>query len=321
MSKRVGITGGHGFIGHYVVDELLAQGYEVLVFDHHQSDALHRAWPNGVEVFLGDVRDDVAVTEMAAHVDGIIHLAAVLGTAETINNPRPAAHTNILGSLNVFEAANQYNLPVAYAAVGNAWMRDQGGGTYTITKTCAEDFTKMFNKNRDGRINVVRPVNAYGPCQSVAAPFGSSKVRKVTPAFVCRALSNIPIEVYGDGTQISDMVYVQDVAKVFVHAFKDAEQNKIWDFAVGVGPEVSRTINDVASLIANEASKYTGEAPVEIVHLPMRPGEVPNAVVNADVTTLRAVGIDPDSFTSLENGMSNTIAWYQANKGRTWTPA
>jgi len=191
-----------------------------LSFDHLRPGALFfdHVRPADGEIFLGDVTDASAVTEAAAHVEGIIHLAAVLGTQETISNPRPSAEINILGSLNVFEAAVQYDLPVVYVGVGNHWMRNHGGGSYTISKSCAEDFARMYHAHRGLKVTIVRPVNAYGPRQSVAAPFGTSKVRKITPSFICRALSNSPIEVYGDGTQVSDMVHVTDVAKVMVKA-------------------------------------------------------------------------------------------------------
>lgn len=312
---KVGITGGQGFIGSHIVDRLVEVGHEVVIFDRHD----HREiLPMGTEFFLGDVRDATAVVELAAHVDGIIHLAAVLGTQETISNPRPSAETNILGSLNVFEAANQYGLPVVYAGVGNHWMRDFGTGAYTISKTAAEDFTRMFNRYRGGRITTVRPVNAYGPGQSIAAPYGSSKVRKIMPAFICRALTGADIEIYGDGTQVSDCVYVGDVARVFVAALEYTAENGAAPKPIGVGPKESVTVNDVADLVAFEAHFQTGQQPVSLVHLPMRPGEVPNAVVNADTSTLEVLPREywADTFVSLEEGVSKTVEYYAQN----WLP-
>ncbi|HEX3539646.1 MAG TPA: NAD-dependent epimerase/dehydratase family protein [Acidimicrobiales bacterium] len=311
---RVLVTGGAGFIGRYITERLQGEGHQVAVLDHER----HRDPLPGVDTILGDVRDDVIVTEAAAHVDGIIHLAAVLGTQETIGNPRPSAATNILGTLNVFEAAVQYGLPVVYAAVGNAWMRTHGGGAYTITKTCAEDFAKMYNHHRGGRIAVVRPMNAYGPRQSVAAPFGWSKVRKITPAFVCRALCGMPIEVYGDGTQISDMIYVADVARVFTIALAHAAEGRIHEQPLEVGPPESATVNDIAHLVANLAAAHTGHDPVPVAHLPMRPGEVPNATVAADVTTLHKAGIDPEQFLTLDAGMKRTVDWFVEHEGDAW---
>lgn len=315
---KVGITGGQGFIGTHISNELRSKGHEVVVFDRHNHVHTPDFWDSRFEFFQGDVRDSTAVVELAAHVDGIIHMAAVLGTQETIQNPRPSAETNILGSLNVFEAANQYNLPVVYAGVGNHWMRDHGTGAYTISKTAAEDFTRMFNKYRGGQISVVRPVNAYGPGQSIAAPYGSSKVRKIMPSFICRALTGTPIEVYGDGTQVSDCVFVGDVARVFVGALEHTAAHGAVETPIGVGPATSITVNDVATRVANIVALGNRRPPVDLVHLPMRPGEVPNAVVNADVTTLEQLSEEyrADTFLSLSQGITETVQYYR----QTWLP-
>lgn len=315
---KVGVTGGQGFIGSWITSELLNRGHEVVVFDRHNHMHPGSMENTGKEFFQGDVRDATAVVELAAHVEGIIHLAAVLGTQETIQNPRPSAETNILGSLNVFEAANQYDLPVVYAGVGNHWMRDHGTGAYTISKTAAEDFTRMFNKYRGSRISTVRPVNAYGPGQSIAAPYGTSKVRKIMPAFVCRALTGTDIEIYGDGTQISDCVYVGDVARVFVGAIEYTGEHGALTTPVGVGPASSVTVNQVAQKVAGTVSVRTGRGPVGLVHLPMRPGEVPNAVVRADTDTLLQLPAEfhADTFVSLDEGVGKTVDYYS----HTWLP-
>ncbi|MBO0654226.1 NAD(P)-dependent oxidoreductase [Streptomyces triculaminicus] len=311
---KVAVTGGQGFIGSWIRNELLARGHEVVVFDRH----LHSEMANGEEFFLGDIRDETAVVELAAHVQGIVHLAAVLGTQETIGNPRPSADTNIRGSLNVFEAADQYAIPVAYAGVGNYFMREQGTGSYTISKTAAEDYARMFNAYRGGQIAIVRPVNAYGPGQSVAAPYGTSRVRKILPAFTCRALTGTPIEVYGDGTQISDCVYVGDVARVFVAALEHTARQGPPAEPIGVGPDSSCTVLDVARLVAAEVARVTGHAPVTVEHLPMRPGEVPNAVVRADTKTLQQLGPEytADTFVPLDEGIRRTVGWFAEN----WLP-
>lgn len=315
---KVGLTGGQGFIGSWIADELRGRGHEVIIFDRHNHVQTSDFWDSRFEFFQGDVRDATAVVELAAHVDGIIHLAAVLGTQETISNPRPSAETNILGSLNVFEAANQYDLPVVYAGVGNHWMRDHGTGAYTISKTAAEDFTRMYNKYREGRITTVRPVNAYGPRQSIAAPYGSSKVRKIMPSFICRALTGTDIEVYGDGTQVSDCVYVGDVARVFAGALEYTAANGAAETPIGCGPAASVTVNDVARKVAGVVSVRTGRPPVGITHLPMRPGEVPNAVVRADTTTLLQLPEEfhANTFVGLDEGVTQTVDYYR----RTWLP-
>lgn len=309
---RYAVTGAQGFIGGWVRRELLRRGHEVVVFDRYPRTPM----ADGESFFLGDIENANSVTEMAAHVDGVIHLAAVLGTQETIQNPRPSAVTNILGGLNVFEAANQYGLPVVYAGVGNAWMRDHATGSYTISKTCVEDYSRMYNAYRGGRISVVRPVNAYGPGQSVAAPYGPSKVRKILPSFTCRALTGAPVEVYGDGQQVSDCVFVGDVASAFVTALEYTAAGEILEKPAEVGPVESCTVNDVARLVTKYAAEATGNKAAEITHLPMRPGEVPGAVVRSDTSTLEPLGIDANAFVSLEEGVRRTVEWYAEN----WLP-
>ena len=89
-------------------------------------------------------------------------------------------------------------------------------------------------------------VNAYGPRQLAAEPYGCGKVRNITPAFACRALLGQPIEVYGDGKQVSDMVYVGDVAKALVRATEKAKQGVVFPHAVEVGPSENKTVGEIA---------------------------------------------------------------------------
>jgi UDP-glucose 4-epimerase len=305
---RVGVTGGRGFIGTYVCEELAQRGHEPVVFDSHR----HRQAPPW-EVVLGDVRDATAMVELAAHCDAIIHLAAILGTQETISNPRPAAETNLFGGLNFLEAIAQYDLPGVYICVGNHTMNN----CYSISKTTIERFVRMYNADRGTRVNCVRVVNAYGPRQLAAAPFGSSKVRKITPAVVCRALSGMPVELYGGGYQVSDMVWVGDVARALVSAQEAAVSGWIVD-VVEVGPTESTTIRYMAEL-AIDLVVDRGFTRVPIVDLPMRPGEDPATPVRVDAQTLHSVGIDPTSLRGLADGLAETIDWFIKTEGEHWT--
>ena len=88
----------------------------------------------------------------------------------------------------MLQAAAQYDLPGVYIGVGNHWMNN----TYSISKTQVERFVDMYNTERGTRVNIVRVVNAYGPRQLAAHPYGPGKVRKITPAFICRALRDEP---------------------------------------------------------------------------------------------------------------------------------
>lgn len=291
---RVLVTGGSGFIGQHTVSALIAHGHEPLVFDRKRNAGM-------VSTIFGDIRDATHVSDAMACVDAFIHLAGILGTQETVANPRPAVETNIVGSLNVLEAAAQYKVPGVCIGVGNHWMQNP----YSITKTTVERFVAMYNKERATKINIVRPVNAYGPGQSAPRPYGSSSVRKITPSFVCRALHNDPIEIYGDGQQVSDMVFVGDVASSLVRALRLATQGTILP-AIEVGPLEHNSVREIAELVID----LTGSKS-KIVNLSMRPGEAPGDSVTANVESMLAAGINPEDFTGLREGLKKTVDYFR----------
>lgn len=295
---KVLVTGGMGFIGQYTTEELVRRGHIPIVFDRYDKGAR----PKGSEFFLGDIEDDVAVTEAFAHSDAFIHLAGVLGTQETIKNPRPAARVNLLGGLNVIMAADQYKVPGVNIAVGNHWMNN----TYSITKSTMERFIRMTNKELGTQINIVRPTNCFGPRQASFPPYGPSKVKKITPAFINAAIRNEPIGIYGDGTQVSDMIYVEDVAWVLAEAMQHAVDGKVYDYAFEVGYGEPITVNEVAETII----KVTGSTST-LQHSPMRPGEDEHGVVLADPSTLAVLGMKKEHFVPLEEAMERTVKWFR----------
>lgn len=288
---KVLVTGGQGFIGSYTCEHLAEQGHDVVLFDRHQ-----KQHPWG-EFILGDIRDDVAVMEAVARVDGVIHLAGVLGTQETIKNPRPAFDVNINGGLNILEAVTHYDVPLVNIAVGN-WFAQN---SYAISKHTVERLVQMYVRERGANACTVRAVNAYGPKQVAAPPYGPSKVRKVIPALVCRALTDQPIEVYGDGEQIMDMVHVRDVARVLVAAI-DGPAGVTYE----AGPGLETTVNEIAKEVIVAAGKGA------ITHVPMRPGETNHTRVVADPETLKPLGINSDSFITLREGLAETVEFYRA---------
>lgn len=298
--KHVLVTGGNGFIGRYVVEELKNHGYVVSVFDrhtYHTHPSIPLPYSEGQ--FFGDIKDPALVTDAVAHVDGVIHLAGVLGTQETVANPLPAAETNILGGMNVLEACAQYDVPMVNIAVGNWWM----ASPYSITKNTIERFVEMYTRFRGSQFTVVRALNAYGPRQVAAAPYGPSRVRKIMPSFICRAIEGLPIEVYGDGEQIMDMIYVEDVAEILVKALELTDEKGAQPlFEAGTGRET--TVN----MIAQEVVTNVPDAIIK--YLPMRPGEDEHAVVLGDPDTLEPLGID-HMLTSMEDGVRVTVDYFR----------
>jgi UDP-glucose 4-epimerase len=317
---KVMVTGASGFIGGHVIDNLLERGIDVIAFDRLQKGEVLR---HGVYRFLGDTRDWSSVAEAVAVCDGVIHLAGVLGTSETIDDPIPAVETNIRGSLNVFQAVRQYHKRAVYITVGNYWFNN----TYSITKTTAELLAWMFNREHGTKIAVVRALNAYGPRQK-AAP-----VRKIMPNFIAQALRGEPITVYGDGEQVMDMIHVRDVADILVRALLVSHEqysylpernvDNLVKFEAGTGRQT--TVNDVANEVLDAVADLVGGDRGSIEHVAMRGGEPPRSVVVGDPSTLAPLfagsRIDLDGgvlvaprtepLISLEEGVAESVDWYR----------
>lgn len=285
--KTVLVTGGAGFIGGYVVNDLIGRGYTVNILDTRG-----RRVP-GATTTLGDIRDVIAVGDAISRADGVIHLAGLLGTAEMIANPGAAVEVNIGGALNVFDAAAKHGVPVVNIAIGNHWMDN----AYSISKDTADRFARMFVAYRGASITTVRTFDAYGPRQVPSAPFGPSRVRKIIPSFACRALSGQPIEIYGDGLQVIDLIHVSDVARILVDALESTDEGGAAEKIIEAGTGSPVTVLSVAQMILG----LVGSG--RIVHLPMRAGEKPDAVIVAEHP---AIGTIP-----LADGLPPTIAYYR----------
>jgi nucleoside-diphosphate-sugar epimerase len=233
--------------------------------------------------------------------DGVIHLAGLLGTSETIGDPYPSVRTNVEGTLNLLEACKPRKekpsgTPAVITTVGNHFMLN----TYSITKSCAERFALMYNRELGTRVAVVRAYNAYGARQ---AP---GPVRKLIPSCVAAALDGTPIEIFGTGRQEIDLISVQDVALVLVRALTWPHQ--AYGVVLEAGTGCAVTVNDVAHYVNHKIGSNAG-----LRHVPMRPGEPEMSRVVADPRTLEPIGVSASRLTPWQKGLDETIEWYRAH--------
>jgi len=284
------VTGGSGFIGRHVCQNLLDRGHHVLVYD------VAKPFLPGVIHMSGCIQDKSKLWSAIEISDAVIHLAGVLGTAETIEDPLLPINVNIIGSVDVFEACRRFDKPACYIAVGNHFMNN----SYAITKTAAERFALMYNAEHGTRIAVVRGLNAYGPWQK------HKPVRKVIPNFVIPALKNEPIIIYGSGGQIMDFIYVADLAEILCRAL--LEDHGCYNRVMEGGSGRRTTINHVAEMVIRLAGSLS-----KIEHHAMRGGETSDSVVVADVRTLAPLRYSPGTMVSLEEGLARTIDYYRTN--------
>lgn len=255
---RVLVTGSAGFIGKAVVAELRRLGHESARFD----------------AFDGyDIRDRHVVEVMIANVDAVINLAGVLGTEEMFGAEHDAVLANVIGAVNVYDAAAKAGVPVVQIGTGHKGQPNP----YAITKACAEDLGLARARWAAERIVVVRAFHVYGPGQKACPPHGTSPVRKIVPSMVCRALMGMDVEVNGSGNQLIDLVHVDDVAAVLVDALHE-EPGTVVEAGTGKPTSVLQAARDVIAVCGSSS---------RVVHRPDRRGEPADTTVVAESPACR----------------------------------
>jgi UDP-glucose 4-epimerase len=274
---KVLITGGAGFIGRHLADTLNLRGHETVAYDTRTGQ---------------NVLDRDAITAAVADCDRVAHLAGCLGTMETFDHIEQTIDVNIKGALNVFDAALAHGKPVVSLATKVCdWYNP-----YLVTKRCSAEFALMYHQYKGLRISVVRGTNAYGPGQHWGA------VEKSVPTFIVHALRDEPLTIYGDGTQAVDLVHVNDLCDVIARLL----EGENWGLSVEAGTGIAVPVIDMAEMILRLTGSHS-----EIRFAPMRLGEPGHSAIVADNASLLPLMGSDWSWTPLEQGMADTVAWYQ----------
>lgn len=254
---RILVTGGAGFIGSHLTDALLARGDEVAVLDELSSGRAGRLDPR-VTLHPFGITDaaELTSTVLAFRPELIYHLAAQIDVRASVDAPAVDATVNVLGTVNLLEAARTAGARVLFASSGGAlYGRDapiptpedvppQPESPYGTAKYCAEQYIALYNRLHGTRHSVLRLANVYGPRQNPAGDAG------VITIFCASALAGTQPTIYGDGTQTRDYVYVDDVVRAFLAA-GDKDRPGVWN--IGTGVEIS--VLDLAAIVADVADK------------------------------------------------------------------
>lgn len=286
---RILITGGAGFIGSHLATTLHQRGHQVTTYDRSPKPP-----QKGIRQIKGDVLNAQKLTRAVNQHDAAVNLVGRLGTAETIGSPDESVKVNVAGALRFFDAVRQFGKPAVHISMGAyTWPN-----TYSITKYASERFALMYNSQLGTRIAVVRAMNVYGPGQRHAP------VRKVVPTFIFQALNNQPLTIFGDGKQRIDLIFVRDCVEVIIRALLKNQRSYDTVFEAGTGNVI--TVNSLAKLII----RLTRSRAI-LTHVPLRPGEPRHSLTKADTQTLKPLGIAPTGFTTVQDGLKQTIDWYE----------
>ena len=303
---RVIVTGGAGFIGSHLTDAFLARGDDVTVVDDLSTGRTARVDDRAVlhklsvtdARLLGQVVDSV-------RPELICHLAAQIDVRASVTRPAADAQTNVLGTINVLEAARTADARVLFCSTGGAlYGRDAPipsledvlplpESPYGIGKHCAEQYVGLYNRLHGTAHTVLRLANVYGPRQDPSGEAG------VVPIFCSQILSGIRPTVFGDGTQTRDYVYVGDTVAAFLAA---ADQRRPGTWNIGTAIEVS--VLDLARVIG----EVTGRAVAHTL-APARPGELQRSALAVE----RAwADLGWPAGTALPDGVRSVCRWIEA---------
>jgi len=305
---RVVVTGAAGFIGRWVVRELLERGHAVLPVDNLAAGSADNlaglAGAGGLEPLeIGDVRDPERCRAWLASADAVAHLAASISVQDSIDDPAETFDNDVVGTFRLLEAARERRVRFLFMSTCMVYDQADGDGAideehptrpaspYAAAKLAGEALTLSYGQAFGLPVTVVRPFNTYGPFQRSVGEGG------VVAIFTRRSLLGEDLRIFGEGTQTRDLLYVEDCARFVADALEsDAAAGRL--FNAGTGTDVA--INDLAATIEPD--------PARIVHVPHIHPQSEIAVLRCDPSRAESVlGWRPT--VGLVDGLARTRAW------------
>jgi UDP-glucose 4-epimerase len=307
--RKVLVTGGAGFIGSNLVRLLVEQGFSVRVLDNLSTGYSKNIENLPVEFIQGDICDAYLVKNAVDGMDTIFHLAAHIGNVKSLEHPQEDAQINVLGAVNLLEAARKANVQrIVYsssAAIFGELLTmpiaedhpQNPDSPYGVSKLAAEKYMLAFAKLYNMTVICLRYFNVYGVHQRYDA-YGN-----VIPIFADRLMMGKPVTIYGTGEQTRDFVNVKDVAKANFLAATRVQQTGVYN--LGSGFDI--TIN----MLASYCQEASGIKAVEVINAPPRRGEVLHC--RADISKARSdLGFEPNP--DILSGLQEYFDWFKNDR-------
>jgi dTDP-glucose 4,6-dehydratase len=260
--RKVVVTGAGGFIGSHLVSLLLAEGAAVTAFVRYNSRGeqgllryVDLEGPGTLTVVAGDIRDGRAVRQVVHGAETVFHLAALIGIPYSYANPSDVVCTNVMGTLNVLNAALDEGRPrVVHTSTSETYGTAQyvpidelhplqGQSPYAASKIGADKLAESYYRSFGLEVTTVRPFNAYGPRQSA---------RAVIPTIISQALSGDVIRLGATDTR-RDFTFVEDTARGFMMAGQsEAAVGDVVNIGSGSEITVSAVVEEVCRIVGRE---------------------------------------------------------------------
>lgn len=308
MSKIL-ITGGLGFIGTNLVSYLKKLNYEIVVLDDESlGKRSHVQEP--IQFFKGDICDRPLVEKALEGVDAVVHLAAHTRVVESTQCPDYNFEVNVKGSFTLLSAMREAGIKrLISASTGGAILGEVEPpvheemmpcplSPYGASKLAVEGYCSAFNGSYGMQAASLRFSNVYGP--------RSFHKGSVVAAFYKQILAGKPLMVYGDGSQIRDFIFVEDLCKGIEQALQKPDVTGIFQLGTGIPTSVSTLIDTMRQVIGDTH-------PIDVVYEDFRSGEL--RATYCDISKARR-SLDFNPSTSLKEGLKPSWDWFlmQQNK-------
>lgn len=300
--KKYLITGGAGFIGSHIAEELSKNGHHVTVLDNLRTGFKKNLEGLNVEFINGDIRDKNLLFKYAQEATAIFHLAALVSVPESLLNISECIDINTHGTVNVLEAAkSNYGCKVILSSSAANYgddpvlpklesMTPKPITPYAISKLDGEYYLAMYQKQWQIPTVSLRYFNVFGSRQNPDSAYAAA-----VPIFINKALKNEPITIYGHGNQTRDFIYVKDIVRANI--FASEKGDSIYNIALGHSTSIIELAKKIIE-ITNSKSP--------IVFLEERAGDIKHST--ADPSKFQQLGFKP--LYSLDQALLETIEYY-----------
>ncbi|MGM0750687.1 MAG: NAD-dependent epimerase/dehydratase family protein [Bacillota bacterium] len=302
---KVLVTGGAGFIGSQLVDLLLAEGHTPIVLDNF-SNGREENVPRGVKIYRKSLLSDkIERLFKKEQPDVVMHLAAQVSVAKSLESPAEDAAVNVLGTVKLLEYCTKYGVKkfifssssAVYGYTSEVIHEDSPTSPisfYGTSKLVSETYIKLFNRLNDLPYTILRYANVYGPRQRSDGEGG------VISIFIEQLLRNEAPVIFGDGNQTRDFVFVDDVARANLLAITNAD-NQI----INIGTSTQTSVNLLCTLLSNQLhSSLTPD------YKPKREGDILNSHLS-NAKALDNLKWEPNY--NLISGLEKTVDYFKNN--------
>lgn len=320
-SLPVLVTGGAGFIGSHVCDDLLAAGFAVRCMDDLSTGSLaniaHLEGRPGFSFMQGDIRDAAECAQAMAGAGSVVHLAALGSVPRSIADPLATEAANLTGFLVMLEACRSAGVKrFVYASSSSVYgdsttlpkregEEGQPLSPYAVTKAMDEAYAGLYHRLFGLETIGLRFFNVFGERQDPNGPYAAA-----IPRFVQAFLAHEAPKVHGDGLQSRDFTHVSNAVKAVRCGLSATDADAFGGvFNIAFGRRT--TLLDLVALIREAIAAHDPQVRTVVVeHLPPRPGDVRDSHASVERSS-RMLGFAP--VCGLEEGLQRAVAWYRAN--------